>query len=593
MSRWAYIWEKHRSVLNSLPLGFLVVYFINALVMTFPMYANTEWLENEVKMDQSTMNNYYAVIMIPVSLKPLYAFVTQHVPIAGMHRRPWVFLTAIITGLSYVVNGLWVRSVPLAFLVSFICSIGQAFNELMCSAVLMDAAHKDMKNAGALQAVANATRYAGSLVASMLQLLIYPCSDTSDNKWSANRVLIVTGIFAALAAFAAPLIPEPSNDEDEDDSGALTDPQCFDECDPAPDAGNLTAVLKQRDAVAYPLLGAEEEEEDPVENVHTRLIASRGPKEAGGTSANALQVTAVVAAFELVLVWITLKTFFPKATWWALLAVFTTIAFATTTAVGLLLGRSFQDRAGGASFWSMLREHRAAICSGLFLFAFNATPSASVQLYTFQFSYFKACDLTHLSLVGYAMTVLASFCYAPLANRQRVRWVLPILTAVSCGCQLFYIPLVNANLQYPVDGYHCFNALGTCINPLTYLYIFSSLNSFVSQLAFVPLEVVAVEQTPKDKRLLVYAIFLSIMSCGDSVREWVTAPIVEALGITYTDYSGLGTLVYISIASTMAVALLAPCILPNAPLVESVAEPDADDGNGDDNPTPDTQSHLN
>ena len=52
-----------------------------------------------------------------------------------------------------------------------------------------------------------------------------------------------------------------------------------------------------------------------------------------------------------------------------------------------------------------------------------------------------------------------------------------------------------------------------------------------------------------------YAVMLTVIDMGDSISLQVTAPIVSALGITYSNFAALPTLVGIGAASSTAVLL--------------------------------------
>eukprot|EP01059_Diplonema_ambulator_P023360 TRINITY_DN3880_c0_g1_i1.p1 TRINITY_DN3880_c0_g1~~TRINITY_DN3880_c0_g1_i1.p1 ORF type:complete len:533 (+),score=175.95 TRINITY_DN3880_c0_g1_i1:80-1678(+) len=488
--------EPYHAKINHLPLGILVIYFANAWVQTFPLIANTSWLL-ELNMAQDTVNNYYAFTFIPWSLKPIYAYIMDYLPLSGFRRKPWVPITACVAGGIYLINGYLVRSTRLAFGTVFIQQVAWAFNELLCGAVLMDYAHLDMTNAGNLQSVATAARAFGSLVAALLQLAVYPCHD-STKELSFQTVLLITGLVCIGCGMLFPFIPEPSE-------------------------SRRLQILEAHD------------------NKRTRR--------------DMVRVSLLVFLLEMVLVWISLKSFFDKNVFWPVLGVVTGLAISFAVLLGTNASIEVKD------IVDTVVTYKSSILTAVFLFLLNSTPSAVDQLSFFQYDFFpKKCDLVHLSLINYGATMLASLCYGPLANKSKVRWILPAMGVVSGAVSMLTVPFVNTDLPTPTTS-PCVHVVGRCFDPLGYRMVTTAMMGFVSQLALVPVEVIATEQTIPEQRLLMYSIFLSLMETGASVREWITAPIVTRLDITYTDWSNLSTLVWIGIGSSVFVSLLTPLFI--------------------------------
>jgi hypothetical protein len=72
----------------------------------------------------------------------------------------------------------------------------------------------------------------------------------------------------------------------------------------------------------------------------------------------------------------------------------------------------------------------------------------------------------------------------------------------------------------------------------------------------VPLLVMVTEACPPGATGSSYGTFLSLLNLGDVVSGLITAPIVTRLKITYTDWSKLPQLLYISTASQCFVLVL-------------------------------------
>eukprot|EP00755_Sulcionema_specki_P014644 Sspe_Gene.57264::Locus_31437_Transcript_1_1_Confidence_1.000_Length_2159::g.57264::m.57264 len=517
---------------NNIPISVLVLYFINSWNMSFPMTANTGWLLELVKMPQDTMSSYYAFIFIPWCLKPLYAFISDQFSFRGMHRRPWLVVNSIGAAVVMVLMATKVRSVTAAFATGFILNIFTTFTELMASAALIDVAHRDMRNAGAIQGVATTARFAGTLAATLAGLGLYPCGENKQ-VWSPERVLLVTAATTAATALLCPFIPEGNPS-------------------PQPSAPS-------------------DQEEAKTDDCKFSLLE----QERTNDSISALRIAGMMMSLQVVLVWIALKYKVQHQLWWAFLALFTAIAVVSASHLF----------ASKRAVISVIKEHRTAVGAAVFLLISNATPSAAPQFSSFEyllFMYTKPCYTVYLSLIGSASGLAASLCYGIVANRGNVRWIIPATATVSSLVGLSRLYLIEAPLPHPPSSVQhpltpsatfemlgtshdngCISFFGMCWEPFAVAAVTSFFTSFFSQLSFVPREVLATECSPLNHRFLSYAVYLSFISAGGSAREWISAPIVKHFGITSTDFSGLKWMIIISAACNVAVSCAAPVLVGN------------------------------
>ena len=608
---------------NGLTIGVLFIYFLNAFIMTFPMLANQEWLYDVLKMDQSTLSNYYGVIMIPWSMKPFYAMLLERVPILGYHRRPWLVVGSLITAGSFLLNAYVVRSAGAAFASGFLQMVGLALVEIICGGAVMDAAHRNMKNAGAIQSRTTTARALGSFAASAIHLYIYPCEEVVPLTPSGNetfaalemdflggaepevrltwkKVMLVSGAAAALMSFCLFQTPEP----------------------PAEDLARLQSVeipgrrrsrqsLMRKCSVAPTNQKDSPSEDSDIEEC-TELIERQKRRRLHSLSC---YVLAIVFTLECVLVWVTLKGLVHNYVLWR--GILIGSACVAPIIIALIvwrlrkvvreMRRESSPRSPGysggdsaselsssdasedvvTSFVDTLKQNKRIIVVALFLFLMNATPSAVDQLASMNYSLFRKCDLTRMSLAGYGTKVFAAWVYHPIANSHSIRWVLPGMMALATAASLLAIPLTQVEVPTPLEKYEGnvsdVDFFGSRWNLLAYGYFSTLVGAFFSRLALIPTEVLAVEQSPYDARLLYYAMFLACYDSGSSIRGWISAPIVNDLDITYTDYSNLYKLIWISAATQLCVALMAPGVMKigKNPAKKMVNNNDESDGEDD------------
>ena len=520
--------------MRQFPLALAAVYFLNAWAQTFPLIANSTWLSEVVKMKLDTMSNYYAIIMLPWSMKPIFALILENVPILGMYRRPYVVMTALTAG-GLMVARLGVSGEGAAFAISFVWSAALAFNEIICGAVLMDVVDNNPEDAGAIQAIAQSSRTAGSLVAAICNLLVYPCSSGS-HELSWKTIYIITGLGTAAAALLAPFFPEPS-------------------C---------------------------------VERPRKHLQLGK----------RLLRICWALTPIEALCVWLSLKPLVSHWTWWVLfwcLVGFLVIAEAAlafnmrkssiTSAHNLPVDSDDEDSADEArvnvpllaedkqqTYYEMLqssvvvvKENWRAVSTCVFLVLMASTPSSSVQMSMLNYDLFRKCDLVYLSLHGFGLSLFASLAYGLIGNRKNVRWGFPIVQAFVTASALLSIPLANMTIpsMKQKEAGHCgtVNYLGTDIDALKYVFIISTVQGLCGMPARILKDVLATEQTPRGSRLLYYAVFLSFMDIGASIREWVTAPLIKAYHVTIADYSGMTKIIIIAGAIQLVISTLSIVII--------------------------------
>lgn len=192
-----------------MPLPLLVLFFVHGLVGVFPDTALTDWLIYEIDMPVATQATFYAVIFIPYSLKPIYGWISERLPICGRRRRPYVVLTSLVSAGAYLLLATVVKTVATAFAGNVLRTTANSFTELMLGALLVDTAGKNFANAGAIQALASGVRSLSSIVGLLLGLPLYDCASSSHSTSRARLVIGLTSIGSVLTAITAYWLHDP------------------------------------------------------------------------------------------------------------------------------------------------------------------------------------------------------------------------------------------------------------------------------------------------------------------------------------------------------------------------------------------------
>uniref|UniRef100_A0A7S2S1G1 Uncharacterized protein n=1 Tax=Rhizochromulina marina TaxID=1034831 RepID=A0A7S2S1G1_9STRA len=613
--------QRMAKVLGRLPRSLLVLYFVNAFLPSFPMVAMADWLNAYLEMPLAAQSQFYAFTFIPWCLKPAYATAANWVAswegdgwIAAYGRRRSRALLLHVCGLCS--GGLYAATYGVetsagAFGVFFCINIFTACAELMLGSYLMQAAHVHMDDAGAVQGLAGAARMTGSVAAALVSLGMYPC----DNNQAPNsRVVIAcTGCFALLnfvVAWWLPDIPgesllgglEPSPPATEREGGepghgehapggeGIGNPLLPKEAPPSSSSLKLGGVLTDKreeeeehrrrpmdilDTPETPALARAETEKNPPPIVPLHLV---------------LYMAGCILALLLVLVWISLKdmvvdhrsttssggagvnesssaddlynddggaartddeeNLIPESTWWSIFGVLTAVAIGSF----VFLGWSTKSQGSSTAMLNLA-------IPGAFLFLYNATPSASDQLYSFKYFLFwqHPCRLTQLNLISATAGVAGYLLYGWLCNGRRIRRVFVATIFVGVLASLLWLPLFKIDdADDPTTACVRVGAGSGCIEGFAFACVVETITGLTSMLTVAPSTVLATESSPAQQKTLAYAVYLSLIDSGGSASGWITSPIVDRLSIDYGDWDNMPKLIYIAALSQFACIALLP-----------------------------------
>ena len=247
----------------------------------------------------------------------------------------------------------------------------------------------------------------------------------------------------------------------------------------------------------------------------------------------------------------------------------------------------------------------------LFLFVYNAVPSASSQLYTYTFYLFYAdspCKVTQLNLISSFASVLSFVAYGALCNRGGIRRVIVSTSVVAVLLGLLWLPLASLDLDSDDDGndggnddapsatttsydegsygyynyYYYFDSSPVlqgqcvtwgsstsssgCMDPFAYAAVVQFVTSLTGMLAFTPNTVLATEATPAEYKTTAYAVFLSLIDSGDTASGWISAAIVSSLGLSFDSWVRLPEFIWVASACQLAALALVPFLRDAKPL---------------------------
>lgn len=196
---------------RDLPTTVTLAYFLISWSETFPLLAYTALLNDELHLSLSTITTFYAVTYMPFMWKPVFGWISDTFPILGYRRIPYIMATSLGSATANILLACFVTSAQGLFVVVFCRTICDGFLQLVVGAFLVDVARSDLSKSAKLQSLANAAKWAGSLVATLMALACYTGSGRAGlgtaTSW-ARPAIAATAVAPALTCILAPFFPE-------------------------------------------------------------------------------------------------------------------------------------------------------------------------------------------------------------------------------------------------------------------------------------------------------------------------------------------------------------------------------------------------
>eukprot|EP00301_Raphidiophrys_heterophryoidea_P023432 c7327_g1_i1.p1 GENE.c7327_g1_i1~~c7327_g1_i1.p1 ORF type:complete len:599 (+),score=158.24 c7327_g1_i1:122-1798(+) len=540
-----------------IPACLMAIYLLQSITGAFPMTAYNIFINAE--FEPAMISTFYAVIFLPWCLKPMYAAWSESFPIFGYHLKPYITICNIISASTYLVLGLAVKSVGWIFLLTCVRTTTNAFAELMAGCVLVAMVDGSLDRAKKLQASVVLVRSGvGPLIALALSSPLYPCHPTSSHSiTSPEHVIALTCVFPLMTAIAAFFLTEPSPPK-------------------------------------------KEKQNTFVESVTFKLV---------------------LVWVQLVAVWSSTKTLISNHVWMAcfyaimgllgLLVIFSFISFrhgilkrqSRDSALITVHSRLMLDHTPAPSYThaptsshthtpshthahapghhshsshhttspsqlsaeSSEPDHQSKLLAlGLVLFISNVVPSASNQWSSFQYDLFAAspCRLQWLTICQSVGLAIACVLFHRYISKLRIVHSILLFGVLSVCASLLWLPLLGTYQRAHELGVGVEEvAVVGSLMPYPYCILLALIQPLISQLAFMPLIILATVNCPRNKSGMFYGIFLSLIDVGDSASGWVTAPLVSLLGITSTDWTRMSELTLICAGVKVGVIVLSLLLL--------------------------------
>ena len=192
-----------------IPLGYFTIGFLSAFNTT----PQNIYLVEVLNAEPAKQNLLNILVTLPWSLKIGFGFLSDAVPIGGLHRKPYLTIGSFITALAYLVY--WYESkngnhnYKLLALCVFVGACGQIMVDVMCDTMCVQRSKfEPIDSKGQMQATCYSCRFAGALIGATLGMVVASSSRTSVfdlHTWTFEltfaQVCLVNGLIPFFTLF--------------------------------------------------------------------------------------------------------------------------------------------------------------------------------------------------------------------------------------------------------------------------------------------------------------------------------------------------------------------------------------------------------
>ena len=151
--------------LNKNEIFFAAVYFVQAAV-GISSIAQFLFTRNELGLNFIQLGILAGLPTISWSIKPIYGFLTDLVPIRGYRRRPYLHIMPLITILSWLYIWQYSHSFISFAIPLMIANVGLGFTDVICDGLVVQ--QSDEKTAGRFQSICWGSLTIGAIISTFL-----------------------------------------------------------------------------------------------------------------------------------------------------------------------------------------------------------------------------------------------------------------------------------------------------------------------------------------------------------------------------------------------------------------------------------------
>lgn len=179
----------------------LLVYFVQG-ILGLARLAVSFFLKDDLALSPATVAALTGVASLPWTIKPLFGFLSDGLPIFGYRRRPYLILSGLTGTAAWLVLATRVHTAWLAVAMILLSSLSVAVSDVIVDSLVVERARQESQGeAGTLQSLSWGAAAVGGLLTAYLGGLLLEYTST-------RVVFAVTAIFPLIVSVVAWLIAE-------------------------------------------------------------------------------------------------------------------------------------------------------------------------------------------------------------------------------------------------------------------------------------------------------------------------------------------------------------------------------------------------
>jgi len=145
-------------------IAILLVYFVQG-ALGISRLAVSFFLKDTLGLDPAHVAVLTGLAVIPWTIKPLYGWLSDHLPLGGYRRRPYLWLAGLVGSLSWLGMSLWVQTGWQAILMMMLGSLAIAVADVVVDSLIVERSRtQNWAGTSSLQSLSWGATALGSLV---------------------------------------------------------------------------------------------------------------------------------------------------------------------------------------------------------------------------------------------------------------------------------------------------------------------------------------------------------------------------------------------------------------------------------------------
>lgn len=232
VSRWQ-PWVRDKLLFGNEPtselFAIVTVYFVQG-ILGLAQLAIAFFLKDDLALSPAQASFLIGFGLLPWSIKPLYGFLSDSVPIGGYRRRPYLVVAGIMGAIAWLSLATWADTLPTVMLAFVLGSASIAISDVIIDSIVVARAQTESQaQIGSLQSLCWATMAIGGIITSYLSGWLL--------EWLTPRaVFAIVATFPLAIAAASRLVREEPISQERSQAGTRVRQQM----------GQLWQAIRQR-----------------------------------------------------------------------------------------------------------------------------------------------------------------------------------------------------------------------------------------------------------------------------------------------------------------------------------------------------------